>query len=108
MTSGNDDPQSRGERAAWWVQRQFRRWTVLIVLNLIAVAWLLLGNSDLRTWWNFVWSALAVDVEFITALALVSMSRRDHERLIRMERMEAMNCEELERLEKIIEHLENK
>lgn len=84
----DEDPQTRGERAAWWVQRQFRRWSVLVVINAIAILWLAFGNADLRNWWNFVWSALAVDVEFITALALVSMSYRDHQRLIRIERME--------------------
>ena len=97
-TSNPDDPQTRGERAAWWVQRQFRRWSVLIAINFIAFLWLWLGNADARVWWNFVWSALAVDVEFITALALVSMSYRDHQRLIRIERME-------QNIERIIEHL---
>lgn len=98
-TTSNDDPQTHGEQAAWWVQRQFRRWTVLIVINLVAVIWLWFGSNDTRDWWNFVWSALAVDVEFITALALVSMSFRDHQRLIRLERME-------HHIEQILEHLE--
>lgn len=76
---------TRGERAAWFVQSMFRRWTVFIVLQLITFLWLWLGNRD---WWNWTWSALAVDVEFITALALVSLARRDHETINRIENLE--------------------
>lgn len=79
---------TRGERAAWFVQGMFRRWSVFIFLNLVALAWLAAGSDYARGWWNFTWSDLAVDVEFVTALALVSLARRDHETLCRIERME--------------------
>lgn len=92
------DTLTRGERAAWIAQRTFRRWSVFILINVIAFAWLAFGNDTARTWWNFAWSALAVDVEFITALALVSLAMRDHERLERIERIE-------QHIEEILEHL---
>lgn len=98
MPSFTEEALTRGERAAWFVQRLFRKWTVLAVINLVAVVWLWVGSDNARNWWNFTWSALAVDVEFITALALVSMSRRDHDRLLRMERMER-------HMELMLEHL---
>lgn len=73
------------ERAAWHVQSMFRRWSVFAMLQIVTILWLWLGS---RAWWNWVWSALAVDVEFITALALVSLARRDHETINTVERLE--------------------
>lgn len=98
MVGGPVETLTRSERAAWFVQRQFRRWTVLGLINLVALIWLGFGDANARNWWNFAWSALAVDVEFVTALALVSMATKDHERLIRLEKIE-------QHIESLLEHL---
>lgn len=97
---------TRSERAAWKVQNVFRRWTVLLVINLVALLWLWFGNDEARNWWNYAWSALAVDVEFVTALALVSLARRDHDSIDEVK----FTARRLEKLEQhilaIVDHLQ--
>lgn len=96
---------TRSERAAWRVQNIFRRWTVFIVLNFASLAWLVFGNDTARVWWNYTYSDLAVDVEFVTALALVSLARRDHQAISDIE----MTTKRIERIEEhvlgIVDHL---
>lgn len=88
---------NRSERAAWRVQEMFRRWSVFIAINVIALVWLVFGNSQAQIVWNYTWSDLAVDVEFVTALALVSLARRDHETIVELKKITS-------HIEKMMEH----
>jgi hypothetical protein len=71
------DELSLGEKAAWIAQGTFRRWSVMILLQVICVVWLVLGTNAQRGWFNYVWSDLAIIVENVTMLALFNQTRRD-------------------------------
>lgn len=71
------DKLSMGEHVAWLAQKLFRRWSTMIILQVICVVWLAFGDANARNWWNYSWSDLAIIVENVTMLALFSQTRRD-------------------------------
>lgn len=93
---------SRSERAAWVAQRAFRRWSVFFAINAVALIWLALGG---QTWWNYTWSALAVDVEFVTALAVVSLGQRDHQLIVHINAVSDKLDQALGHQEEILEKM---
>ncbi len=71
------DQLSLGEHVAWQAQKVFRRWSTMIVIQIICFVWLILGDANARNWWNYTWSDLAIVVESVTMLALFAQTRRD-------------------------------
>jgi hypothetical protein len=75
-----------GERVTWLIMGIYRRWTVFLGLQALALSWLLKPSwfPGGRPGWNYLWSDLAIIVEMMVGIAFLSQSMRDA-RIIRQE-----------------------
>lgn len=77
VDSVTGDSLTLGEHMAWRAQGIFRRWSTMIAIQVVAVVALAFGDANVRNWWNYTWSDLAIVVENVTMLALFAQTRRD-------------------------------
>lgn len=73
------DLMGPSERATWAVMKVYRRWSVLIGLQVLTIVWWLFPRHfpGGREGWNLVWSALAVVVEMVVGIAFTGQMVRD-------------------------------
>jgi len=98
------DALSLGEHVAWRAQGIFRRWSTMILIQVVCVAWLALGSASARNWWNYSWSDLAIIVENVTMLALFSQTRRDAVVMRETREMARRQADILTHLEALLDH----
>ncbi|MGC8511332.1 MAG: hypothetical protein ACP5PB_10735 [Acidimicrobiales bacterium] len=100
------DQLSLGEHVAWRAQGVFRRWSTMILIQVVCVAWLVLGSAGARNWWNYTWSDLAIIVENVTMLALFSQTRRDAVVMREVRKLVSDHAEADAKRDVIVRHLE--
>ena len=87
---------SLGEELSWLIQGLIRRWPFLILTQLVTALVWILGDALTVTWWNYVWSDLAIIIESVVGIGMFSLTRRDHVKLQQIERLEQTQIETLE------------